>query len=313
MIHMNEKQLSTINDCGVIHSDGNSVLMHSKNLWLFRTDGSFVAKYKEVRNPSKVAFLPGNKVLVDGLADGSYHYIDLCSGELLWSSIKKGRRLRFMPHFAVAPDAKTLYDLYYDLKGICYIDRIVPEEHLHTKHTIAEKLVTTDDFYCSEDGTLCTLQGEIIEDYCQPRGVLRLPWIDGEPVPEWGDRWISPAYPGVNCGNEQFILYMNLYVSNRKTNEVFDLLENDTFPRPPHDAFAYNYDPKTGYLNISYLICDLCIIIDCKARKRIAQYFREDCFGGVGFRGCVINDEFWVGTKKGIIKRPFPYIDQQER
>ena len=71
---MRKIDLNSAKDCGVIFSHGDFVILSGKNPWLFRKDGSFVAKYKQIRNAYDMIFLPGNIVVMDGLVDQSYHF-----------------------------------------------------------------------------------------------------------------------------------------------------------------------------------------------------------------------------------------------
>lgn len=47
------------------------------------------------------------------------------------------------------------------------------------------------------------------------------------------------------------------------------------------------------------------MIIDCASRTIAAHYAPYDDHVG----GCLLGDAFWIGSDKGVVKRPFPHMD----
>lgn len=311
---MREFTLADVKDCGSIHSNGKTVLAFGKYLNIFRTDGSFVAKVKSIRNPYKAAFLPGNTALVDG--KGFYYYISLDSGEIWWASAKKGVRVMYESEFACTQDNAVLFDIYYHTDNNFCIDVIKPIEQFHATYVVKDTLRTSRAYYCDATGVLNVLQTQMITPN-DPQysaalnriyGILQLPLYERGVSPEWIQQWRAQAKPIVYGWDGRYTLYEELVVFDSQTGGWIDLLENDCLPKPPRYGFTFCYDSQTHYLTVFYIGYRLNIVIDCDARKRVAQYERAEI--GVGYRGCLINGEFWTGSETGIIKRPFPHFDE---
>lgn len=308
--------LNKIKDCGIICSDGKSVLVLGKYLWIFREDGSFVAHNKEVRRPSKAVFLPGNMALVDGNKDRTYYYISLETGKTVWSSSQKGKRMMCAPKFALSPNGTTVFDKFYDQNNVFHFDMINPSEHIHETYTVKDTLRTSRAFFCDENGVLNVLQSHIMtpEDpkYTEERrriyGILRLPVIGSGPDPSWVRQWTDKPNAIARGCNGRYTLYEGLLVFDHETDRFVDLLENDDMPKPPREsAFEWHYDSERGYLTVAYIGLGLNVVIDCNERRRVAQYSRK--YIDVGFMGCLVGNEFWTGTETGVVRLPFPHFD----
>lgn len=311
--------LKTVKDCSMIYSNGESVLLFGKNLWVFRADGSFVAKHKTIRNPSKCAFLPGNKALIDGGGDGSYHYISLDSGEIIWSTLKKGRRYLESTRFAVSPDGSTVYDICYIGFQELKVDRLCPEMQLHDSYLSNDTLRVSNDIFCQADGSLCILQSHLIVDPQDPyakinpptrqNGILKVDFSSGVPQQCWYKRWESDGRcynPMLGCDGSH-ILHADFTVKDMNTAETIDLLENENDFVPPRETFTWHFDEQRKILIATYVGENSNVLIDCKARKRIAQYTKTEI--GTGYKGCLIGNEYWVGTPTGVIRKEFPIIE----
>lgn len=313
---MHNITLNTVKDCDSVFSDGENVLLGGKNLWLFRRDGTFVVKYKTIRNPHKVAFLPGNTALIDAHGDGAYHYISIDSGEILWSTLKKGRRSGRAGRFAVSPDGRTVYDVCANPSGGFHIDRFVPSEQEYDHYVLRDGLRVTRDIYCNRNGDLCILQSHILVDSEDPYsdnqiameqfGILVVSMEQGELNYNWLRRWQSR--PGtytsaVGC-NGKYILRSDFSVLDLDTMETFRLLSESDQQTLPKDGFGWHYEARKKFLTVYYLMEKLNIVIDCRQRKVVARYPREDW--STGYQGSLVDEEFWMGTSGGVIKRPFP-------
>ena len=314
---MTPNSLGAVKDCGNIYCDGETVLLMGKKLWIFRTDGSFICKLDEVQNPYKAIFLPGHMALVDGIRSNAYHYISLKTGEIVWTSPKQGRRQQMEQQFASAQDAQIVFDIYYDQKGMFYIDKLVPSKRLHTTYAVQDTLRTSCGYYCDNSGVLRVLQRHLLETddarYSEERpflyGTLRLNFEGDVLRSEWEEQWTAAPLPRP-CGfDDRYILYSNLTAIDRETGKWIDLLENDCRPRSMSTgAVTWRYDSENGYLTVSRLGTLITTIVDCKARKRIAQYERECPW--VGSLGCLISGKFWTGTTSGVMQLPFPHYDE---
>lgn len=323
--------LSTIRKCDIIFSNGEDVLVAGKTIWLFRGNGEFAQKLEAVRRPHVVAFLPNRTALVDSGVDRVYHYLDLKSGDILWSTKMRGRRSDEGFRFAVTPDGSTVYNLFYAYRGptrFLHVERIIPAEHIHDIFPVKEPLnltgdlAITGDLFCDGDGTLCALQYKNItryEDYDYmdtPQvifhyGILALPIQDGILRPYWKMDWkkerIGKGYSPSACDG-RYILYENLSILDLKTQRTFFLLNDASRESLPISSFRYFYDPAHFLLTLWYTGPCQNVIIDCKNRTLVGRYFPENPFEA-GYGGCLIGDKFWQGTAGGVAKKPFPCIE----
>jgi hypothetical protein len=104
------------------------------------------------------------------------------------------------------------------------------------------------------------------------------------------------------------VLLGNLNVRNLKTGDTFSLIENQTdMPKIFGGYTVTAYDKERNLLTICFTWSCSNIIIDCTARKIVAHYTPFSYHEHVG--GCLIGDEFWIGSDDGIVKRPFPHMD----
>lgn len=310
---MKSASLATVKDCEVIFARDNTVLLSGKNPWLFRKDGTFVAKYKTVRKAYDMIFLPGNLAFLDGWLDESYHFISLDTGEILWSHQQKGRR-DFTPRkFAATADGKIVYYVY-SVKNILHVDQLVLSEKSCTTYTIPFSKGATYHCFCDDRGYLCILQSFLLpkEDEGSKSfefyGILQ--WHPNDQNPIWKYQWTVPTGPlnsTVRICNDEYVLLGNLKVRNLKNGEMFFLLENQKEMVPPFGAYTVKaYDKERNLLTIRFTWSCSNVVIDCKARKIVAHYVPFDRDHS---SGCLIDDEFWMGSDEGVVKRPFPHMD----
>lgn len=310
--------IESVKDCDLICANDSHVLVSGRYLWLFRTDGTFVAKFKDIRHVDKVVFLPGNMALVDG-TDGSYHYISLSDGIVVWSSIKRRKRFREVSRFAVSPDGSIIYALSNNISNALCLDCLRPEEKVHEQYLVKAGLRVTRDIFCDNEGILCAFQTHVIVDgdegdspASEPmsqNGILALPIDENGVHPYWKKQWQSKAIgvkPVRGC-NGILALREDFSVLNLNTMEEFSLFTVEEMRDLPKDGFDWRYDLDRKLLKVYFIAEKLNILIDCSQRKVVSRYKREDW--SVGYEGCLIGNEFWMGTKQGIVKRPFPNWD----
>lgn len=305
--------LKTVKDCDSIFSNGSDVLLGGKNLWLFRADGTFVAKHTTIRNPSKAIFLPHNTVLVDGHGDGSYHYISLIDGEILWSSIKKGRKTSIsVDRFAVSSDGMIVYDVYHGTSNDLYVNRIIPQQQKHDYYIIKDGLRVTHDVYCDENDSLCVLQSHLLvgcgDTPKRQNGILSISINQDQVTYNWKRWWQSnPEAFTSACGCDgKKILCLDFSVYDLESKKKYTFLDSTELSTLPKDHFGWLYDDKRKLLTIYFVVEKQNIVIDCQNGNIIARYTRED--QSVGYQGCPVGDEFWTGTRKGISRLPFPNV-----
>lgn len=156
---MRNIDLSTVKDCGEIWECGDYVVAAGKSLWVFRKDGSFVAKSKTIRRPGKLYFLPPDKAFVVGGADYQYHYIDLLTAEDIWTTPYDRKGRAFIRNFAASPNNRYLYDMYrHSIKEEWYVVRFSLDDFVVSKVEVPEWLRVTIDVYTDNEGILHALQ-----------------------------------------------------------------------------------------------------------------------------------------------------------
>lgn len=315
---MRKYNLKSVTDCELIFAYNDTVILSGKNPWIFRQDGTFVAKMKAIHKAYEIAFLPENMVLMDGLADQNYHYVSIDSGEILWSIPKKCKRSVTPNQFAVTPNGQVVYYVYQADDVLC-VDRITIEEKSCTTYTIPTGLCATHHCYCDSEGELLLLQSfqskERLDDGSLNStpylGVLK--WTQDSPSPIWKYLWRSDFkfdfFPSL-C-NDEYVLFNNLTAKSFKNGEIINLLENNKeINRGPGLIQVSAYDATRKLLTVRFTHSWSTIIIDCNARK-IVSHYAPISRGLSG--GCLIGNEFWIGTFDGVVKRPFPYMDDFPR
>lgn len=314
---MRRFDLSSVEDCEIIFPHGDYVVLSGKNPWIFRKDGTYVAKLKAIRQAYNMKFLPGNMVLMDGFADRSYHYVSLDRGEVVWSCPKKGRRNYIGGKLAVSPDGNIIYYVYSkdNEADKVYVDHIEPEEQKVTTYHISPVRGAVYHGCCDNDGRLFLLRSVVIkepgteEEVChKSTGILE--WSPGKPEPVWKYHWWDKVYR-CRAFDDRFILLDDLRAFSLETGEIIDLLENSPgMKMSPGGIDVRAYDPISKLLTVCFTYSNSTIIIDCQARKVISHY--APISRGLS-GGCLIDNAFWIGTYDGVIKRPFPHMDEFPR
>lgn len=309
--------LSSVKDCEYICSNGKDVLLSGKNLWLFRADGTFVARYKTIRGIYTAAFLPGNTVLVQSMK-GFYHHIALDDGQVLWSSEKKAKGVHAVQRFAISPDGTAVYNLHTVDFDRLYIDRIIPEKCIHEQFVVRTGYRVSYEIFCDSDGVLCALQSQVqsnkqteefIERIAERQSGILAFSIDSEGVQSsWKKKWTCESKPTkylLGCDGSH-VMYGDFSVLQLETMKEFYLLPEEERMKIPEGSISLHYNATRCLLTVHYLAKNLNIVVDCKNRRVVAKY--EGDRTGFGTEGCVIGNEFWIGTSEGIIRKPFPCV-----
>lgn len=310
---MRKIDLSTVKDCDRIWECGEYVVATGKFLWVFRKDGSFVAKSKTIRRPGKLYFLPPDKVFVVGGADYQYHYINLLTAEDIWTTSYDRKGVLRSRRFVASSDNCYLYDMYcHNVRNQWYVLRFSLENFMVSKVEVPESLRTTIDIYTDEEGVLYALQTHLLGDdgKISQNGILRIDWRGEKPIFSWECMWKSEhnRWKEWNHTDGHFILCEDYTVIDMLTMQSFNLLENDSNWIPAFGSHNCVYFPERELLIAYHGMEDGNVVIDCKARKRIAQYASSSI--QAGYAGYLIGDEYWIGTEEGIIRKPFPIFEE---
>ena len=104
-------------------------------------------------------------------------------------------------------------------------------------------------------------------------------------------------------GDIDTILTQDLYVYTPSSGQLCDLIENrSVWNQTGQKPIDYRIDRKRQYLT---LLCNTVnVIIDMNARKLVARYAAQYRFG------CIVGNEFWVCTDQGVLRKPFPLIEE---
>lgn len=312
---MRKIDLNTVKDCGSIRACGDYVVAFGKSLWVFRKDGSFVSKSTTIRYPEKVHFLPPDKIFVEGGTDYQYHYVNLLTAEDIWTTPVDRKGGLFNRRFAVSPDNLYLYDTYLNYpKDKRYVLRFSLADLSVTKAEVPNGLRVTTGIYTDEEGVLYALQTHQLTDdgKISQNGILRIDWRTEKTIFSWEKMWQSERNRKKKwmCTDGRYILCEDYSVIDMTTMQSFNLLENELEWIPEGKCSAEcEYLPDRGFLLVYSGLDDGNVVIDCKARKRIAQYAPTEIGVRAGFAGYLIGDEYWIGTENGIVKKPFPIFE----
>ena len=303
-----KSDLSKVKDCSSIQTNGKYVIVKGKYLRIFNPDGSLIAECKSVRRPYKLAFLPEDRLLVGGR---DYNLLSLSNGEVIWTLPTPPNFGYSSDRFALSPDYRFAYEHYRTASTVKdMILTIDLNEPAYSYRLVQNSIRTVSDIICDKDGEVLLLQRHLAnvegKDVYQ-NGIFRPQRTAEGGVEHWKYLWLTDTSASPKVFDGEYVLYSNMTVIKAATGEVIDLLEHEAeWKAPRWSPLRSYYDPEKQYLQLVY--DDANIIIDCVARKRIAQYSTPD--SGIGFEGCLINGEFWIGTREGIIKRPFPLIEE---
>jgi len=311
---------SSVDDGEVIRVHGDYVVASGKHPWIFRRDGTYIAKIKKIRRAYGMVFLSGDRVLFAANQNMAYYLVSLKNGEILWSCDYKGPR-QSPGDLVMSPSEEYIYLLYHGKNWSIVIDRIEPEKQKVTTYIPPDE----GDYlggYCTDEGNLIFLlcrHGPFYVGDGKPAlnendwTYRVVSWFPGDPKLEILQEWtfqnsLTGRFLGSIAINDKYILSRDLYVTSINTKECFYLLENNEKLKPneAQDGIIGRYDPNTDLLEVWFLKSGSTAIIHCKERKIVSHYARIS-HGLVD--GCFADGEFWIGTRDGLIKRPFPNMD----
>ena len=103
-------------------------------------------------------------------------------------------------------------------------------------------------------------------------------------------------------GTKDAVITQDLQVYIPNTKEIYPLVGYEQkWGNPGRKPVDYRLDTSTNYLTLMYDTVN--IVVDLSLRKMIARYTAACRFGAI------IGNEYWVCTDEGVLKKPFPFIE----
>lgn len=289
-----------------IDCNGEYVVLYGKDLWIFKTNGAFVAHRPDIANPFKVAFLKGNHLLISG-GKNAYHLISLADGSTVWN-IQQKKREGQTSNFAVSRSGLFAYDYYYWLDK-SFLVQLDLQSGKKEEFAITEGLRSTWGIICDENDIPCLLQCQTDGDrdrYICHQGVLchNQSLTGGENT--WKYKWstVDKVRPAGFLNNVDTIITDHLTIYNPVNQHSYPLIsekEREYLSKKPF--LMFRKDLSQRYLTLVYQTAN--VVIDCWDRKVVA------CYTTVGYTlGCPVGNEYWVCIDRKIVRKPFPLIEK---
>lgn len=304
--------LDKLKDVYRVCFNGEYVVIPHTKLHILRPDGTLVACRSDLRYAGRITFLSGNRMLLSS-SKHVFHMIDLTTGEDLWTTPYTKCNLNINP-FAISPNEKFAYtyDNGCDKK---FNDRFISQLDLETHEVeIIDMYLdagATMDICCEDESTPCLLKtrmetvggknyrvsGVRLHDFfCQ----------EAQYTNNWKTKWYQEhpcGSPEIFFGSTDQVVTSDLKIFTPATGEMVDLLENETEHSLPQEYLGTCWLDHTGrYLCLRYMMGN--VVIDTQERKIAAAY------AGKFKQGCLIGSEYWIGTDKGVARKPFPALEE---
>ena len=284
---------------------GDYIVFRGDDLVIFKMDGSFVARRSDLRNVTKIVSLGNDRLLLDDSWARTYAVISTKDGTDVWK-IKYPKRDTSKFKFLISPDTTMAFDLYSDRYGD-HLAMIDLEERKLEALDLKVGLSCVADLDFDENGELCLLetQGEMIEDeHMSSNGIryIRPDDIDPGGAYYWKNKWQSTfvSHARFFFGDTETILTDDLQLYHHRTGQSIPLLDDDRFDK---NARLSSWIKTTCGRYIILRYQRMHVVVDIQTRKMVARY-------QASYRnGCLIGDEYWICTEEGIVRKPFPLIE----
>jgi len=296
-----------IKQCSAIHFQNNTMVFVGKKYLTFHLGNKILSLYPEIHPTAwKSEFLPDNRLLVDGGADGKYHLLSVKDGQCITSWKAPGNRIMRSNRFALSPSGNVVFD-FWQVKNQYYIVKIDVTSCRYMAIPIQTELRVIRDIVCVSENEVYLLQMQTDDEngnsYTSSR-ITAIKFTDSGYFPVRLYAWKSPGSIQPYSTDGHYVLYNNLLIYDLLKKESYSLLENTDIPSMLKGKFtSIYYDQNRGLLQL----CNgkYNEYIDCKNRKLVARYLTPGC----SFAGCIVNDEFWIPSESGIQRKHFPMID----
>lgn len=297
-----------LTDCHIISQNRDYLIFQGRKVISMCRDGTGLTAYPEIKPcAGKLAFLPCNRVLIEGGSDECYHVLSLEDGQTLASMKLPAQRTDRGRKFALSNDCKTAYD-YWELHGKKYIVKIDLEAFCYETFLFPLSMRCISSVHCTQSGELLVMESMNGKVKGIPRTLQQITVVhlhNGLCETSCKHQWDAPMKFNGFFANERYVLNRDLKVYDLQTSDTIDLLKHSKHAFTQRNGF-HGY---VLYAELQYLLVydgrqnD---IIDCRSQKLIARYETP----GDSYIGCIIDGEFWLGTEKGIVKKPFPCIEE---
>lgn len=306
---MRKTELEKVKGEFSFHYNGEFVVLSGAVLYIFRPDGSLVAKRSDLKNTVRTLFLSGNRMLIQ--RGKVLHLVNLENGEDLWQVPYPVKAIS--PGVYITASAEERYAFLADeTENGLVLSRLDLETRQLEIRGVYGDCGGTDDIRSLGEDTVCLLKALVITVAGKPvveSGVRLHDWYyDLEfTCTDWKSKWSWAGTDTVRCffGSADQVLTQSLHVFTPETGEMIDLLENETTWKRPKMAPSWVEPDNSGrYLKV-YYFRQGCVFIDLQERKVCAAY-ATDNFGG----GCLIAGEYWDCEDGHVVRKPFPLFEE---
>lgn len=297
-------RLEDIKDHVVIDTDGQYVILYGSKLWIFMTDGTFIACRPDLKNVSAVLFLSDGKAFVDG-GKHAYHLISLIDGSEIWSCPRPKPMEDTAMKLVASTDQRYIYTFYEWRERFYLVSIDLHQRELHVCKD-PDLLHATADIACDENDHPCLLKSV----YREVNGLrigensIELFRQSGAGLcesPVWKSKW-EYQEPDLVLGfldSTDMVITQHLMVHNLKTDEKYYLLENETeWTSPPYTVSECWKDITGRYITLRFWKEN--VIVDVQKRSVVATYPGEFLWG------CLIGNEYWTSVGQRVERQPFP-------
>ncbi len=303
--------MAAVSNTGKIFSivqKNQHIVLIGGRLWIYRNNGRIVSCHRDIVNPHKVAFLSSNRLLVECGRLKAYILLSLEDRSEI-TRIAQPKMDISSNSFVISKDERYIYD-WFELKGNRYLVRIDTLSWEKEICVLQYGLRVVSDMCCDNNGELCLLEHhyEEVGGRAFSCNGIRYAYRD-EFVPGsayfWKHKW-SFSFPQISSfflGDTETVLTNDLHIYKPATNEIYNLLERETeWERPLRAPSSIQLSEDGKFLVLCYPTMN--VVVDMIDRKIIARYATDNSCG------CLVNDKFWVYDESGVVKKPFPLIEQ---
>ena len=279
------------------------IVFSGPELLIFKRDGNFIAACRDLGYVRKCIRVSANTILVDYSSKNFYSLISLIDGSEVWR-ITQPKLDYTCSRFAISSDKRYVYDRF-DLRGKHYYVRIDLATKELLKYQIQHQMRCVSDMVCIQTGHPVFLESHYEENENISTEGISINGVICHSEKEWNQlfRWqfIYPQIARFFIRDADTILTQDLCIYKPSNGEMYSLIEdNESWGNPGNSPPDY-YLHDEQYLVLIYDTVN--VIVDLIKRKMCARYVADHRIGSI------VGNEYWVCTDEGIVKKPFPAIE----